>query len=337
MECSVKKTQNTGKNVQVTGETFETLARCWQAQGSGLRWQCLFVLPPWLKAWWEVFSPASEECLLAVRDGEELIGIAPFMVSGRTAQFMGNPDICDCFDLVAVPGKEQLFCRALLDHLRGQGISILDLGPVRPDSIAYTHFIPAAEGMACEVLCTPEDVVLELPLPSTWDAFLNMLAAKERHEIRRKFRRLEEAGECSSRMVYGTDSARVAMDAFLELFIQNRPDKASFMDDRMALFFRSLGEGLAQAGILKLFFLDLNGRPAAAAMCFDYNDTMYLYNNGYDSAYSHLSIGVLSKVLSIRASINLQRKTYDFLKGNEDYKYRLGGRPVQLYRCRIEL
>ena len=162
-------------------------------------------------------------------------------------------------------------------------------------------------------------------MPATWDDFLNLLSAKERHEIRRKFRRLEEAGTCSTRMVYGPDSAGAAMDAFLELFMQNRPDKASFMSDRMALFFRSLGEALAQAGILKLFFLDLDGRPAAAALCFDYNDTMYLYNNGYDRAFSRLSVGVLSKVQSIRAGITLRRKTYDFLKGDEDYKYRLGG------------
>lgn len=323
--------------MQVSTETFETVARCWQAQNSGLRWQCLFVLPPWLKAWWEVFSPAWEECLLSVRDEEELIGIAPLMVSGRTAQFMGSPDICDCFDLVAAPGKEQLFCRALLDHLRGRGISMLDLGPVRPDSAVYTHLAVAAEEAAAPAVCAPENVVLELSLPATWDAFLNLLAAKERHEIRRKLRRLEEAGNCSSRMVYGPDSAQAAMDSFLELFMQNRPDKASFLTEQMALFFRAMGTALAQEEILKLFFLDIADRPAAAVLCFDYNETMYLYNNGYDSAFSALSVGLLSKVLSIRESINLQKRTYDFLKGDESYKYRLGGRPVQLYRCRFTL
>ena len=337
MECTGTKLQKIENLVQVNAETFETLAGYWREQRSNLHWQCLFVIPAWLTVWWNVFRPESEQCLLSVSEGSELIGIAPLMVNNRTAQLMGSPDVCDCLDVIAAPGKEQLFCRALLDHLRTQGISTLELGPVRPDSTVYTHFIGAAKTFSREVICTAEDVVIELSLPATWDAFLNMLAAKERHEIRRKFRRLEETGNCSSRMVYGPDSAREAMDAFLELFIQNRPDKASFMDDRMALFFRSLGEALAQAGILKLFFLDLNGRPAAAAMCFDYNGTMYLYNNGYDSAYSHLSIGVLSKVLSIRASINLQRKTYDFLKGNEDYKYRLGGEPIPLYRCCITL
>jgi CelD/BcsL family acetyltransferase involved in cellulose biosynthesis len=337
MECSVTTMQGTEKKVRINAETFETVARCWHEKSGGLQWPCLFVLPPWLKAWWEAFRPEWEQCILSFRNGAELIGIAPLMVQGPTAQFMGSPDVCDYFDLIAAPGKEPLFCRALLDHLRARGINLLDLGPVRLDSAVYTHLNRAAEEAAAGVVCASENVVLELTLPATWDEFLNLLSAKERHEIRRKFRRLEDTGSCSTRMVYGADSAGAAMDAFLDLFIQSRPDKASFMNDRMALFFRSLGETLAQAGILKLFFIDLDGRPASAALCFDYNDTMYLYNNGYDRAFSRLSVGVLSKVQSIRASINLRRKTYDFLKGDEDYKYRLGGKPVPLYRCRITL
>jgi CelD/BcsL family acetyltransferase involved in cellulose biosynthesis len=337
MECAGTKLQKIENRLHVNAETFETLAGYWREQRSNLNWQCLFVIPAWLTVWWNVFRPESEQCLLSVSQGSELIGVAPLMVNGRTAQLMGSPDVCDCLDVIVSPGKEQLFCRALLDHLRAQGISTLELGPVRPDSTVYTHFIGAAKTFSREVICTAEDVVIELPLPATWDAFLNMLAAKERHEIRRKLRRLEEAGRVDYHAAEDITAVRSELDTFLSLFRQNRADKASFMDDRMALFFRSLGEALAQAGILKLFFLDLNGRPAAAAMCFDYNGTMYLYNNGYDNAYSHLSIGVLSKVLSIRASINLQRKTYDFLKGNEDYKYRLGGKPIPLYRCCIEL
>jgi len=337
MECSGTQQQKTDDRLLISAETFETLAQCWHERQSCLQWQCLFMLPSWLKAWWDVFNPEYEQCLLSVKQGAELIGIAPLMVTDRVARLMGSTDVCDCLDIIVAPGRELEFCSALLGHLRSRDITTLDLGPVREDSAAYTYLIRAAQGEGGAAVCAPEDVVLELSLPETWDAFLSLLTAKERHEIRRKFRRLEETGSCSSRMVYGPDSARAAMDEFLELFMQNRPDKASFMNERMSLFFRSLGEALAQAGILKLFFLDLNGRPAAAALCFDYNGTMYLYNNGYDSAFSSLSVGLLSKVASIRASISLQRKTYDFLKGAEDYKYRLGGKPIPLYRCRITL
>ncbi len=48
-----------------------------------------------------------------------------------------------------------------------------------------------------------------------------------------------------------------------------------------------------------------------------------------------MSVGVLSKVLCIKDSIERGKKKFDFLKGDERYKYHLGGQEVRLYRCRI--
>jgi CelD/BcsL family acetyltransferase involved in cellulose biosynthesis len=94
-------------------------------------------------------------------------------------------------------------------------------------------------------------------------------------------------------------------------------------------------QAMSEEGFLRLFMLTLNEAPAAAALCFDYRDTMYLYNSGYDPQYGSLSAGLLCKILSIRHSIEIGRKKYDFLKGAEPYKYHLGGKEVHLRRCRI--
>ncbi len=145
------------------------------------------------------------------------------------------------------------------------------------------------------------------------------------------------AGHINYRLVDDAFAVKKEMETFLALFRSNRPDKVDFMNDRMVSFFKGLAEALAEAQILKLFFLDLDGRPIAATMCFNYQSSMYLYNNGYDERFRSLSVGLLSKVLSIKESIQSGQKTYDFLKGAEAYKKRLGGRPIQLYRCLIEL
>ena len=109
------------------------------------------------------------------------------------------------------------------------------------------------------------------------------------------------------------------------------------MTDQMVSFFRSLAEAMAAADMLKFHFLDVNDRPAAAVMCFDFNSTIYLYNNGFDRRFSSLSVGILSKVFSIKDSIQNGRKKYDFLKGPETYKYRLGGDEIPLYNCQIRI
>jgi CelD/BcsL family acetyltransferase involved in cellulose biosynthesis len=88
---------------------------------------------------------------------------------------------------------------------------------------------------------------------------------------------------------------------------------------------------------LRLYFLEVAGRTVASVLCFDYLGTRYLYNSGYDAQYQELSVGILSKVFSIRTGIESGCGKYDFLKGAETYKKRIGGQERSLYRFDITL
>ena len=325
------------KSYTVTPETFENLQSYWRNPEYPLNWECLFVVPAWMKVWWQTFGSGWEPHLCSIRNNDELIGIAPLLIQGDTARLVGSPDVCDYLDVIVAPGSGRAFFQHLIPYLRQQGISHLDLGVVRADSIISSDLLPAAKSLNCMVFSEPEDVTMELELPATWDEFLKLLTGKERHEIRRKLRRLNEAARVNFRVVESRAEVSEAIDLFLALFKLNRSDKSDFMTDQRASFFRSLAAAMAEARILKLFFLDLDETPAAAVMCFDYNSTVYLYNNGYDNQYRSLSVGLLSKVFAIQDSIQRGKNTYDFLKGTEAYKHRLGGKPVQLYRCQVKL
>jgi CelD/BcsL family acetyltransferase involved in cellulose biosynthesis len=176
-----------------------------------------------------------------------------------------------------------------------------------------------------------------MELPEKWEEYFDLLSGRERHETRRKLRHLESAGHVGLRVIEDEKAALDAMDTFVALFRSNRIEKARFMAGDVESFFRSLAVGMAEAGLLKLFFLDLNDMPVASVMCFDYHTTVYLYNNGYDGHFNHLSVGLLSKVFSIQESIKRGRKKYNFLRGSETYKGRLGGHPVGLLHCKVIL
>ena len=109
------------------------------------------------------------------------------------------------------------------------------------------------------------------------------------------------------------------------------------MSARMESFFRSLAGAMAEIGLLRFGILELDTLPTAMIMCFDYNDCVYLYNSGYDPQYNSLSVGLLSKVLCIKESIQEGKKRFDFLKGDETYKNHLGGRKIPLYNCQITI
>ena len=321
----------------VTEETFASLFSHWRRPERAMLWGCLFVLPAWLQTWWNAFGAGTSPYLCSVKQTDELLGVAALLLQGDRARLMGDKEVCDYLDFVVAPGRGEDFFRVLIAHLRDRGISFLDLGPVRGDSTVMTDLVRVARELDCEISASREEVTLELELPETWDAFLLTLSGKERHEMRRKLRRLEKAGTVRFRAVETRQDVDREMENFLALFAMNRADKAAFMTERMALFFRSLAETMAEEEMLRLFFLDLDGIPAATVMCFDYNARVYLYNNAYNHRFRALSVGLLSKVLSMRDSIERGKRTYDFLKGGEPYKYRLGGRPVRVYQCVVAL
>ncbi|MCL0073761.1 GNAT family N-acetyltransferase [Dehalococcoidia bacterium] len=319
-------------NYSLTRETFVSLAPAWSELCLRTTADSLFVTPRWLDIWWQQFGKGREWYLCAVRDGDAVIGVAPLLLKGNRASFMGSPDVCDYLDFVVAPEREADFFNTLLTSLAESGIVSLDLLSLRPDSTVLTSLAGIARERGLAISCEPHDVSLELDLPATWDEYLEMLSAKQRHEVRRKLRRLREAGEIDYDV---EEDPRESMEFFLRLFRANREDKAAFMTAQMESFFRSIAE--AMADVLRLEVLKIDTLPVAVVMCFDYRDVVYLYNSAYNPRYASLSVGVLSKVFCIQNSIQRGRKRFDFLKGAEVYKYRLGGKEIPLYDCRIAL
>lgn len=275
--------------------------------------------------------------LAAVRRAHDIIGIAPLILQDGEAFFMGDTDVCDYQDFILAPGKSDEFFNALLDDLKQAGIKRLNLEAVRPDSTVQTALINVAETRGYQVSCKKLDISYEMELPESWDDYLLLLKGKQRHEIRRKLRRLDEAGNVSYRIIDDPDGIKAEIETFLKLFKMSRNDKEMFMTAEMTSFFRSLTRTLAEEKILKLFFLDFNGTPAAAVICFEYKSGVYLYNNGFDIRFRSLSVGILSKVFSIQNCIQRGKQKYDFLKGAETYKSHLGGKELTLYSCNIDL
>jgi len=300
-----------------------------------LNWDSVFVLPRWLKAWWQAFGEDFELYLFEVKQGKNIIGIAPLMVKEGKASFIGSADVCDYMDFVVAPGKEHAFFTAVLDKLKKDGIKELHLDSLRHDSTVMTCLVDLAKDKGYEVTVTRENVSLDLDLPSTWEEYLRTLSPKQRRETGRRFRRLEEEGDITYRTVENAEPE--ILDNFFKLMRVSREDKAAFMTARMESFFRALADTMAEAKLLRFGILEISGKPVAAVMCFDYNNKVYLYNSGYDPEYGYLSVGLMSKLLSIKDSIERGRKYYDFLKGPEEYKYRLGGREIAIYTCQIVL
>lgn len=295
----------------------------------------IFVLPNWLQTWWRCFGSVSEQYLCKVTEGKRIIGIAPLLIQKDQARFIGSADICDYLDFIVAPGKETAFFSTLLDDIKRRNISQLFLESLRYDSISLSILAELARQQGYAVTIKLTDVSLDLELPISWEKYLQLLKSKPRRELQRKLRRLYEAGDIKYSSTFSINNLQHILEVFFKQHRESREDKALFMTPKMETFFRVIARTMSNKDMLSFGVLELDNHPVAIVMCFYYKDIVYLYNSGYDRQYSALSVGFLSKIFSIKDSIERGFKRYDLLKGAEEYKYRLAGKEIPIYNCLI--
>ena len=312
---------------------FQELHDPWERIYKNSDSRLLFSSPSWSELWWKHFGTDSDLHLGAIMENGSAIGLAPLMIKDGILHFIGSDNVCDFLDFPVESGKENVFFDALLEHFTALEISSMNLTPVLPDSNVRRFLAARAQDRGLTVSFSPDDVTVAMDLPGDLASYLALLSAKQRHEILRKERRLNEEGEIVCRTT--EKATREEIDTFLRFFRESREDKNKFLTDEMEVFFRAIIDMAAADNMLQLGILELNKVQVAVTLCFTYQNDMYLYNSGYNPDYRPLSIGVLSKYFCIKSSIENGKRRFDFLKGAEKYKFHLGGSETQLFRCII--
>jgi CelD/BcsL family acetyltransferase involved in cellulose biosynthesis len=123
------------------------------------------------------------------------------------------------------------------------------------------------------------------------------------------------------------------LDAFIELHRRSSAAKAGFMTEAMAAYFRDLAALTLGQGTLRMGVLWAGTTPMAGAMGFAHGDRFYLYNSGYDPAFAAHSVGIAAVGLLVRQAAEEGLAVFDFLQGNESYKYMLGARDASVVRA----
>lgn len=316
----------------------------------------IFLTYEWQTTWWRHLGQARGPLYLwAVRDEGRLVAILPLYVQergGPAIQVVGCIEVSDYLDLIIEAGREEAIFRGFLEWLEGPDApawDFVDLCNQPAPSLSHSVLPELAEAAGFAVEVFQEDVSPILTLPqaadydepreeNAWNAYLDTLDKKERHEIRRKLRRLErEAPDAEIRYIDGGTDLEAAVNAFITLHCNSRSDKHAFMTEEMQAYFRAIARVLAERGWLQLSFLEVEGRPVATYFCFDYGDDILVYNSGYDPAgVPQLSPGWVLLARLIQHAIILGRRHLDFLQGDEDYKHRFGGVDTPIFRTLIK-
>jgi CelD/BcsL family acetyltransferase involved in cellulose biosynthesis len=337
-----------GPESQIDG--FAALQAEWNPLLQRSRFNTIFLTYEWQTTWWQHLG-TGDLWIVAMRraDTGELVGIAPFYliinedgpwVGQRKLNLVGCIEVSDYLDVIAAKGYEGDVYAALADWLQSEQApewDLLDLCNLPQDSLTYQTLPALYSARGFEVALSQEDTAPQFSLPLRYESYLQeVVEKKQRHEIRRKQRRAEREATVGFHIVGPDDNLNAEMDDFVALQQASREDKAEFMTPEMRRFFGAMAHRMQEAGYLRLCFLTLDGEKAAALLAFEYNHRFLLYNSGYDpDAHSQLSPGWVLLAYGIQYAIAVGCTVFDFMQGEEEYKYRFGSHDYAVMRVMV--
>ncbi|MCH2506308.1 MAG: GNAT family N-acetyltransferase [Dehalococcoidia bacterium] len=318
--------------------SFHEIEAEWEGVLTSSPVNTVFLTPQWQEVWWDTFGDGKDMAGFYIPssdgqgDGGSIDGLASLTLSGDTLSFVGNQATVDYNEFMVRPGQESDFYQTLLTSLKDRQWDVIRLDSLVENSPTLTHLPELARQQGYSVEIEKEDTASGIELPSTWDEYLAILSKKDRHELRRKFRRLEAVPDWKWYAVTGEEEVMSRLDDFVRLMRQSSQEKDEYMTEEHLRFFYAMARRMSQIGLLRLYFLELDGKPVATSLCFDYASSRLLYNSGYDLEYGYYSVGLLLNALCLREAIEQEIGYFDFLRGSETYKHHLGGQPHDLYQ-----
>ena len=299
----------------------------------------------YLSEWWKTLGGGEWKdarlALVSATEGDQLIGIAPLFLAeydGRQALLLvGSIEISDYLDLIVRQADLPRFLSGLVDFLASSyagAWSALDWYNL-PDSSPTLAALKAdseRRGWTYH-----EEVYRPTPriaLNGSFEEYLSRVEKKQRHEIRRKMRRADESGRVKFVVVDPKADIEPELESFFHLMVQD-PGKANFLHDVMRDQMSQSIRAAHEYGYLWLAFLEVDGVRAAASLNFDYRNKLWGYNSGVSRDHMEFSPGWVLLGHTIQWACEHGRAEFDFMRGDEEYKYRFGGVNQYVMRARV--
>ncbi|MCL4258812.1 MAG: GNAT family N-acetyltransferase [Anaerolineales bacterium] len=287
------------------------------------------------QAWWRHLGGGEwQDAELHIVTGRgadgALLGIAPLFraqaADGRARlQLIGSHEIADYLDFIARPEDLNSFIEAVLAELNGDDSwAELALYNLLDESKSIDSLQAAAGAAGLQAAQETLQACPYIPLPESFDAYLESLDSKQAHELRRKVRKAaRNVLPVSTELISEAGELDQALDDFFGLMTQEE-DKLKFLTPAMRAQMEAIAHAAFDGGWLQLIFLKVGKQRVAAYMNFDYDNRIWGSNAGDSNEHAPLSPGWLLMAEMMQRSIEAGKAVFDFMRGDEEYKYRFG-------------
>lgn len=305
-----------------------------------------FLTSRYLRVWDSCFSATREKLIITGAEGDRIRGIGVFYLRETPSTYflIGGKSLSDRLGFMIERGFERPFIEGFFDYvagvraLRGSRIVINNVNGDTPQSEVFSDIFRSGGKLKIETV----DSSPYVPLPAHFDDYLMSLDGKQRHELRRKLKRASEnLGGIRVEVFEGRDESglKVAMGEFVRLHSASNTGKLNFWKGPRREFFEAIAREFGEAGWLKIMFLwdRHDNERVSALMIFDYGGDYLLYNSGFNPVYKRSSPGLVLIAYAIERAIGEGKRRFDFLRGEERYKYELGSMNRPVYRVEFDV
>lgn len=306
----------------------------------------------WLSAAWEAFSSLGKLHWAIVRDDQDrVIGGLPLyrsstLAHGRLLSLVGSGSICsDGGGVTAEPGFEKEVVQALADSLLGNTDDPLSPSwdELEWDGVSAKDSI--TQNLIDQFLEAGAEVV-ECGTMSTWRVEIGTRNATKFSDLvsrstRRKIRRLDDKlnhPSVSFHQARNQDEFEAAQDFAIHLHQERQTSighAGCFADSRFEKFYRGASGKLFSRGLWRLYWVAVDGRPAAFYTGAFYNNVQYTYQTGLDPNLAEWEPGWLLQLHLLERGLAERWDAIDFMRGDHAYKRLLGGVPTACRRIRV--
>jgi CelD/BcsL family acetyltransferase involved in cellulose biosynthesis len=321
-----------------TVTAFEWLCPEWRALWERTPQAGPFQHPDWLLPWWRHMG-GGELFVTAIYECGELAAVAPFYLyrdeetGDPQLTLLGN-GITDSCDILVDQSRVDVL-RNLKEHLwLSAAKGVWNRYDCR-DIPGHSSLIPIMQSLFGAAAAEDEPRVV-VPLEK-WKINENdALPAKIRADLRRRHKRAAEIGEIRLELAEG-ERVSEAMETLFALHARRwaiRGQQGVLRQANVEDFHREIAERFRQRGWLRLYLLYIADRVGAVNYGFSVKGCTYSYIGGFAPEFASLGLGRIIMHQIIHEAVAEGATKFDFLRGQEDYKLRWGGKVVPQYRLR---
>ncbi len=290
-----------------------------------------FLTHDWILSWWESFGAGRKLHVLLVWEGDELIGIAPLMIS--RARMYGFPvreigfiynDHTPRFDFIIFRNRAAVFeaIRCHLSDAKGRW-SVIRLCQLTSDSASLGEVTRLLEESDYLVGTWPSTASPYLAVRGSFEDHSKSLPRGVRANLKRRMKRLEEQGVVEFESLNDGEQLDSALEEAFQMEAESWKGAAgTAMSCRREIrrFYSALAHRALRSGTLYLTYLRLNGRRIAFDFSLIFQDRLFKLKPGYAMEYHACSPGAQLTAMTVRDAFERNLIEVDFLGDADPWK-----------------